>query len=57
MIHRRLLLAIPAAILLAACATTAPAPVSVADTLARDPRLSTLNGLVQKAGLTDTRPS
>ena len=35
------------------CATTSN-PVSVADTIAADPTLSTLNGLVQSAGLTDT---
>lgn len=41
---------------LAGCATTeAPkAPVSVADTIAANPALSTLNGLVKQAGLTDT---
>lgn len=39
-----------AALVLAGCATTS-APVSVADTIARDPQLSTLNGLVQKAGM------
>jgi len=38
---------------LAGCATT-PAPVSVADTIARDPQLSTLHGLVQKAGLAES---
>ena len=50
---KRLLPALSVAVLLAACATTAPAPVSVADTIARDPQLSTLNGLVHKAGLTE----
>ncbi len=50
---RRLILAVSLLALLAGCATT-QAPVSVADTLARDPQLSTLAGLVQKAGLTDT---
>ena len=54
MSNRRLVLALCSAALLAACATPAPAPVSVADTIARDPQLSTLNGLVQKAGLADT---
>lgn len=54
MSNRRLVLALSAAALLAACATPAPTPVSVADTIARDPQLSTLNGLVQKAGLADT---
>jgi uncharacterized surface protein with fasciclin (FAS1) repeats len=41
------------AALVSACAST-PAPVSVADTIARTPSLSTLNGLVATAGLTDT---
>lgn len=50
---RRIALAALAAAALAGCATT-PAPVSVADTIARDPQLSTLNGLVLKAGLADT---
>ena len=50
---RKLALAAGAAFL-AACATTAPGPVSVADTIARDPQLSTLNTLVQQAGLTET---
>ncbi len=54
MSNHRLVLALSAVALLAACATPAPAPVSVADTIARDPQLSTLNGLVQKAGLADT---
>jgi uncharacterized surface protein with fasciclin (FAS1) repeats len=51
---RQLALAAGAAALLAACVTTAPGPVSVADTIARDPQLSTLNMLVQQAGLTET---
>ena len=51
---RKLALAASAAALLAACATTAPAPVSVAETIARDPQLSTLIALVQQAGLTET---
>lgn len=42
-----------AALALAGCATTST-PVSVADTIARDPQLSTLNGLVAQAGLADT---
>lgn len=49
----RFALILSAAALAAGCATTASGPVSVADTLARDPQLSTLNGLVQKAGLSD----
>ncbi|MEY2802521.1 MAG: hypothetical protein RL513_2106, partial [Pseudomonadota bacterium] len=48
---RRLVLVSALTALLAACATT-QAPVPVADALARDPQLSTLAGLVQKAGLT-----
>lgn len=39
--------------LLGGCASTPPAPVSIADTLARTPELSTLNKLVADAGLTD----
>lgn len=51
---RKLLLLAPIA-LVAACAAPQPAaPVSVADTIARQPELSTLNSLVQKAGLSDT---
>lgn len=54
--QRRLLALLPAVALLAACASmgSAPAPASVADTIARDPQLSTLNGLVQQAGLADS---
>ena len=51
--YARLVIALSAAAFLAACATT-QAPVSVADTIARDPQLSTLNGLVHKAGLTES---
>jgi uncharacterized surface protein with fasciclin (FAS1) repeats len=55
MIHRRILLLAPAIALVAACATqTAGTPVSVADTIARDPELSTLNTLVAQAGLGET---
>ena len=53
MTPRRLILATSLLALLAGCATT-QTPVPVADALARDPQLSTLSGLVQKAGLTDT---
>lgn len=53
--NRRFLALLPVAVLLAACATVAPhQPVSVADTIARDPELSTLNTLVQRAGLVET---
>jgi uncharacterized surface protein with fasciclin (FAS1) repeats len=53
--NRRILMAIPVAALLAACASQPQTPpVSVADTIARDPQLSTLSGLVQKAGPSET---
>ena len=52
MLNRRITLAALLLALVAGCATPS-APVSVADTLARDPQLSTLNGLVQQAGLAD----
>ena len=56
--YRRLLLTALVATLVTGCATSPSpmatmAPVSVADTLARTPQLSTLNGLVQSAGLAD----
>ena len=50
--RRLALIAALAATVLAGCATTS-APASVADTIARDPQLSTLNGLVQKAGMAE----
>lgn len=53
MSSRRLVLALSCAALLSACASLS-GPATVADTIARDPQLSTLNGLVQKAGLADT---
>ena len=52
--NRRILVLAPLAALLAACASLPSGPASVADTIARDPQLSTLNGLVQRAGLADT---
>jgi uncharacterized surface protein with fasciclin (FAS1) repeats len=53
--NRLILILIPVLALLAACAGQPRAtPASVADTIARDPQLSTLNALVQKAGLADT---
>jgi uncharacterized surface protein with fasciclin (FAS1) repeats len=45
--------AVLAAIAFTGCATQA-SPVSVADTIAAKPQLSTLNGLVAKTGMTDT---
>ncbi len=52
MLNRRTLFAASLLALVAGCATPT-APVSVADTLAHDPQLSTLNGLVKQAGLAD----
>lgn len=51
--NRRLLIAAAVVAALSGCATS-PAPVSVADTIAAKPELSTLSSLVVKAGLTDT---
>jgi uncharacterized surface protein with fasciclin (FAS1) repeats len=53
---RRLFALVPVVALVAACAAIQPltAPVSVADTIARDPQLSTLNGLLRQSGLADT---
>lgn len=55
-VTRRLMLATALAWGLAGCASMNQ-PVTLADTLARDPQLSTLNSLVQKAGLTDALKS
>jgi uncharacterized surface protein with fasciclin (FAS1) repeats len=53
--NRRLLVLAPALALLAACATSpVQAPASVAETIAHDPQLTTLNTLVQRAGLAET---
>ncbi|MEO7887619.1 MAG: fasciclin domain-containing protein [Polaromonas sp.] len=54
MFNRRILFVAATVAALAGCATTSSTPVSVADTLAAQSRLSTLNSLVAKAGLTDT---
>ena len=53
MFHRRVLLVAAAAAIVSGCATMS-SPVSVADTIAANPSLSTLNGLIVKAGLTPT---
>lgn len=53
MSNRRFLLLAAAVAALAGCATTST-PVSVTDTIASQSQLSTLNGLVAKAGLGDT---
>ncbi len=47
------ILSLTAAAWLAGCAST-PAPATIADTAARDPQLSTLNRLIQQAGLAET---
>ena len=53
--NRRLLPLVAIAALVAACASQPMStPVSIADTIAHDPQLSTLNGLVQSAGLDST---
>lgn len=49
---RRVALVAPLFAVLAACAT-GPKVMSVSETIASNPDLSTLNGLVQKAGLAD----
>lgn len=46
------MIALSMASLLSACATT-PAPAPLADTLARDPQLSTFNRLAAQAGLAE----
>lgn len=51
--RRSALLASACALALAGCAST-PAPVTVAGRIAAEPSLSTLSGLVAKAGLGDT---
>ncbi len=53
MLNRRTLSLAAVVALLAGCATQ-PAPATLADTLAQTPSLSTLHGLVVKAGLNDT---
>ncbi len=53
MTHLTRILALSATLFgLVACATT-PAPAPLADTLGRDPQLSTFNRLVEQAGLTE----
>lgn len=53
MTTRRFLFIVTAAVALAGCATSSK-PVSVADTIAAKPQLSTLSGMLAKNGLTDT---
>jgi len=52
--NRRLLILVPALALLAACASQPRQAASVADAIAHDPQLSTLNTLVVRSGLADT---
>jgi len=49
----RSLLPLATALVLGACATT-PAPTTLADTAAANPQLSTLNRLINEAGLAET---
>jgi uncharacterized surface protein with fasciclin (FAS1) repeats len=49
----RFFLPLAAALVLGACATT-PAPTTLADTAAANPQLTTLNKLINEAGLADT---
>lgn len=52
---RRSLMALGTALVFATgCATTAPEPANIADTAARTPSLSTLNRLLNEAGLAET---
>ena len=53
MLNRRILFVAAAVAALAGCATQ-PVPVSVAETIAANPQLSTLSSLVVKTGLTET---
>lgn len=54
MLRRTALAAIVATSLVAACATPAPAPISLVDTLAANPQFSTLSRLLAQAGLVET---
>jgi uncharacterized surface protein with fasciclin (FAS1) repeats len=53
MLKRHFMFAVTAISVLAGCASTSH-PVSLADSIAAQPQLTTLNGLIVKAGLTDT---
>lgn len=53
MLNRRVLSLALIAVTVAGCATV-PAPASVADVIAKNPSLSTFNGLITQAGLTTT---
>ena len=56
MLHHRILCIALTVAALGGCATS-PSAVSVADTIAANPKLSTLSSLVTKTGLTDTLKS
>lgn len=53
MLNRRVLSLALVAVAVAGCASV-PAPVSVADTIARNPSLSTFSGLIAQTGLSST---
>lgn len=53
MLKRHFIFVVTAISVLAGCASTSH-PVSLAETIAVQPQLTTLNGLIVKAGLTDT---
>lgn len=53
LMNRRFLTVSAIVLGLSGCATS-PSPVSTAETIAGNPQLSTLNGLIVKAGLVDT---
>ena len=55
-VNRHAILLATSIVVLSGCATP-PGPMSVADTIAASPELSTLNSLVVKAGLSDTLKS
>lgn len=56
MFNRRILFMLVTIAAVTGCATQ-PSPVSVAETIASNSQLSTLNGLIAKAGLTETLKS
>jgi uncharacterized surface protein with fasciclin (FAS1) repeats len=54
LINRRTVFAAALVTALSGCASMSSTPVDVAATIAKNPSLSTLNGLIVSAGLTDT---
>jgi uncharacterized surface protein with fasciclin (FAS1) repeats len=55
--HRRIWLAAAAMVVLAGCETMMSQPKNVAETIAADPNLSTLSGLLKQSGLDKTLAS